>query len=607
LNSWLLCLTILVCGQGALARPQGQEPSPVAYTVSVSSIPKRLFHITVKVKQPSAPQVTFVMPAWSPGYYQILNFEKNVLHTSAKDEQGKPLPIKLKNERFWQVSVPESTKSLLFEYDLKAEDQGFGFFGSTLRQKLGYINSSSAFMYLEGQKEAKCTLTMNLPTGWQTGTALAPLNSATPSGTQFEAPDYDAFVDCPLQLGKFTTLHFQAGGTPFEAILVGEHRVKPQLVENLTKVVTTTKDMFGGFPFNKFVFIFHCGEGGFFGGLEHRSSTVIHLGEGIGDGGSDDVLPIISHEFFHAWNVKRIRPVGLGPFDYTQPVRSRSVWFAEGVTDYYAQLLLVRAGLRNMTWLTQFMARQISALDVNPARRTVSLEEASQKAWEGGSMGFGGLSYYLKGALVGLYFDIRLRTVTQNRASLDDVLRLLDREFGAMDKGYPEEALLQSLNRVGQADFSQEYNAYVRGTVDIPWQAVFPNAGLLFKREQFGVLGVTFATNVGDEAPAKIVQVLGESPAEKMGIKVGDVIESVQDRAVTAGNVRTVLRSFLPESELALKIRRDAKTLMLKGKTELRYGEASLAPMSAEEATPLAVQIRAGILGRPTTGSLRQI
>ena len=195
--------------------------------------------------------------------------------------------------------------------------------------------------------------------------------------------------------------------------------------------------MFGSVPFRQYAFIFHIGEEGFEGGLEHRSSTVIHLEDTLADGNDDEFLATCAHELLHAWNVKQIRPEGLGPFDYSRIVRTPSLWFAEGVTDYYADLIPVRAGLRTPDWFTQQLVQRIARLDSTVARGQVTLEQASLHAWEGQSEGYAGLSYYIKGSLAGAFFDLRVRELSGGERSLDDVMRSMDEMYGQRDVPYP--------------------------------------------------------------------------------------------------------------------------------------------------------------------------
>lgn len=600
-----LWLMMGLSGSRLLAAPTTGR-TKITYTVTIASIPLKRLHIQMQVTSPPAETATVVIPAWSPGYYQILHFEQSISRVVAKDQEGTPLKVDSTQPRRWRIRVPAASTRITFDYDLSAKDTDYGFFGSSLREKVGYINGSSAFMYLDGQKTAPCQLQMRLPASWKVATAMphSTLEGAEP--TDFQAKDYDEFVDCPLQFGKFDSFSFQVQTKNIECVLVGGHQANiPNLTRTLSRVVQAGSELFGSLPFEHYVFIFHCGGGGFDGGLEHRTSTVIHMRGAIRDGESDEVLSTISHEFLHLWNVKRIRPSVLGPFDYTQPVRTSSVWFAEGVTDYYALVLLVRSGQRSSAWFVQNLNDRIRELDSIPSRRWVTLEEASHKAWEGESMGFGGLSYYLKGSLIGLYFDVRLRSLSQNRVSLDDVMRKLDQEYGESDKGYPEEAILQALNEVAKTDLTAEYNAYVRGSKEIPWEEVMAKAGLKIDRQRQGFLGIGFSTSSEETAPSQIETVIPKSPAEAMGLKKGDTMLKIDGIPLTQTSIRETLQNTPPGKPILCLIKRGDQEMSLKGTMGAQFTSAKTAPLPEDQLSPVILETRTNLLRRNLTGSRR--
>lgn len=599
-SRWLFSIgLLLVCSCNPLIAKPLAGRTKITYAVTVSSIALKRLHIQMTVNAPPAETATFIIPAWSPGYYQILDFDQSISHVVAKDQEGDVLKIDSAKRRQWRVRVPANTTHLTFDYDLAAKDTDYGFFGSSLKEKLGYINGSSAFMYVEGQKSAPCLLQMRLPARWKVATALpsSTLEGAEP--TDFQAKDYDELVDSPLQFGKFETFSFKVQEKTIECALVGSHQANiPDLTSTLRRVVQAGSELFGSLPFERYLFIFHCGGEGFDGGLEHRNSTVIHTRGALQDGNDDEILSTISHEFLHLWNVKRIRPANLGPFDYTQAVRTTSVWFAEGVTDYYALVLLVRSGQRSSSWFVQTINDRIRELDSTPARRWVSLEEASFKAWEGGSMGFGGLSYYLKGSLIGFYFDVRLRSLSQNRVSLDDVMRRLNQEYGESDRGYPEDAILQTLNEIAKSDLTVEYNAYVRGTKEIPWEEVMARAGLKLERQMQGFLGVGFASDKEEDAPSLIDAVVPQSPAAQMGFQKGDLLLKLDGEPLTQKTTREALLKTPPGKSIICTVKRADKELALKGVMGSVYTSATTVHISASQLSREVLETRDSLLRR---------
>jgi predicted metalloprotease with PDZ domain len=591
----LACFAQGISAQQTAASAPSTQPSPaLVYHLDVPGLKPKTFHVTIRIEHPTEDHVDFAIPAWTPGYYQILSYETHIDNVHAEDGHGSGLPVLHPSRRVWEVTGSGGRREpIQISYDLHAMDEGFGFFGSALQNNQAYMNGASALMYVVGHTDLSASLSVSIPSDWKLATgleALASIAGSKPSlpgrtgataSYLFRAKDYDELIDCPMQFGRFDAVDFQSDGVRFRCVLVGNHQADvPRLTATLTRIVHTAIQVFGSAPFPRYVFFYHIGGGGFYGGLEHRNSTVIHLGNPIRDGGSDDFLTTTAHEFFHAWNVKYLRPSILGPFDYTQPVRTTSLWWAEGVTDYYAYLILLRSGLRDRDWFVRTFSDRIAELDNDDARVRVSLEEASSKAWEGGSMGFDGLSYYLKGSLVGLYFDLKIRELTEGHKTLDSAMRELAARYGRQGLGYPEDALLKVLDSVAGADLQSDYERYVRGTEEIVWQQVFSPAGLDLYRDRSAYLGIHIAK--GDrgkedsdkethDLPATVADVERGMAADRMGLRPGDTIAKINNRPVTADSLTNTVQELAPDSPISLAILRDGKSLVLKGVSGSRY------------------------------------
>ena len=597
-------------------RPTTQEKVPkIVYSLTLDQSKTQRLLLEIAIPNPGTKSVTFSIPAWTPGFYQLLHFERSIEQVKAEDDSNHSLTVKHASLRSWQVSGYEApTAKIFLRYEVKAVDKGFGFFGSMFDSKsqTAYVNGASAFMYLEGEKQYPVEMKLKLPAGWKAATPLdeQPQNNLNkePEVHSYLAKDYDELIDCPLQLGKFDSFDFKVGEVPYQCVLVGDHQANiPKVRDKLSRIATASKNVFKMSPFRRYVFFYHIGGSGFEGGLEHRSSTVIHLSEPIKDADEDDFLTTSSHELFHAWNVKYLRPEGLGPFDYAQPVRTSSLWWAEGVTDYYADVLLFRAELRSADWALKQLGQHISQLDNNPARNRVTLEEASRKSWEGQSEGFGGLSYYLKGGLVGFYFDLKIREATQGSKTLDDVMQEMIETYGKKDKGYPESALLATLSHVANSDLTEVYKRYVKGVTDLDWAPVLKDAGLALSRTQESFLGVSFGPLTESEARddlqandifARVERVEQGSPAEKLGLKEGDVIERINDKTVSFSIAGPTIRTLQPSSEIALYVKREGRNLQLKGTTGVRFGHHSLTTSEAPGAEETYRPIQLGLFQR---------
>lgn len=587
--SFLLTLFLLCLSPSSLfARQEPAANTPhLAYHLSFARSGR--LHIRLQADNLPNGELTFAIPAWTPGYYQILHFEKNIENVHAEDAEGHTLPLTHTDAREWKLAATESrANSLVLTYDVLADDSGYGFFGSTLKTsastKYGYVNGASALLYLAGHTDAPETLTISLPHAWKLASPLAS-DSVPPAKdgkteTTLHAKDYDELIDSPLQFGEFDETKFDVEGIPFRAVFVGSHLAdKPKVAAQLTRIAAETVHLFGSAPFKNYVFFYHIGLGGFQGGLEHRNSTVIHLNEPIRSGDSDSFAAVSAHELFHAWNVKRLRPAGLGPFDFTRPVRTPSLWWAEGVTDYYAYVLLVRCGLRNANWLLDEITERIKELDNTPSRTSVSLEEASRKAWEGFSEGFDGLNYYTKGSLIGLAFDLRLRALSDGQKSLDDVMRALYDRYGKPDVPYPDNAILDALDEVAGASLSDEYARTVRGTDEVDWEDLARAVGLEIRRQPTGYLGVSLDTELpagNANRPAVVRDVMVNSAAIQLGLQPGDRIVRVNGISVSLMTFPVVVRGLAPQSALRVDILRNGAPRTLTGSLGVRYSDPEI-------------------------------
>jgi len=613
----LTLLTLVISGitlLPPLARALPTTPvrpaQPISYSLTTEDAKSGLFQVQITLPVAGSHPIDFAIPAWTPGYYQILHYEAKIENVSAHDGTGSVLTVAHPSPRIWEVTPHSPNTPLFLMYSVHADDQGQGFFGSTLTQTTGYVNGASAFMLVTGQSSLPINLSVNLPLGWHIASPLSESGGRVQPDSnlhRFRAENYDELIDCPLQFGLFDAAEFRQDGVDFHCIFVGKHEAdKRQITAKLAQTVHAAIRVFGNAPFHHYYFIYHIDNGSeFYGGLEHRNSTVIHLGAPLHAGDDDDFLVTSAHEFFHAWNVKRIRPEGLGPFDLSQPVRTPSLWFAEGVTDYYASLLPYRAGLRSRDWFLKDLEGRIAELDSTSARVRVSLALASNNAWEGMSAGFDGLNYYLKGSLVGFYFDLRIRELTQGAKSLDDVMRLLDARFGSHDRAYTDSDLLAAINAVSQSDLAAEYRSYIHATDEIAWEEPLRKGGLLLHREAQSALGIHLDGNAKPDAsplshdaqlPLAIVDTVEQGlSGAAMGLQAGDRILKLNSEAVTLTSLVPMLHKLPPHSPITLLVQRGDRQITLTGKTDMQFSNHRLTSLPEAQQTPDSLRILEGL------------
>ncbi len=522
-------------------------PSQVAYTVTLNNPGDTAFRVTAKAQDITGPSVSFAIPGWSPGWYVLTHAYENIHNVSASDENGAPLNVTHSDNLTWNVAT-NNTKSVTVSYDLDGREppsdkengpaglEGtYGFFAPALSKTNGYVPGPASLMYVVDGKTAPCRVTYNVPTGWK----IASANTPTSDPKTFTAPDYDILVDQPADLGTFTSIDRTVGGVPVSVVLIGagDHDTS-EWVSGVFKIAAAGIKAYGGAPFPRYIFHFRfppSSEG--MAGLEHLNSTTITTPVQVLDDINLAYLSVVAHEFTHAWNVKRVRSLALGPFDYTKPVRVKDLWWLEGGTEYFAPYLMVRAGLGDADFWRGYIVKNIAELQNNPARESVTLETASLKAWEGQSEGFGGLSYYNKGMLVAFLLDVEMRKRTNNRVGVLDLLKALYKQSQTTGKGFAEGEIERLASGLTGSDLTPFFNTALRSTDELPFEQIVAGAGLKLNTRvtTLPYFGIEWDFGSGTARGIRIAGVVAGSPADKAGLKANDVLTGVNDRTGTDG------------------------------------------------------------------------
>lgn len=437
------------------------------YTVSPNPNSKS---IVVEITVPDAKNPEFRIPAWCPGFYFLQSYEKKISDVKAVDESGRSLTVRKADTRGWKV---ESAGGIVkFSYSVKGDDAGLGFFGTNVRDDKAFINGPSALMYVEGRLAEAAKLSLNLPSGWDVATGMAK------NGDHFEAGGYDELIDHPIQMGKFIRESITVNGYPVDVVFVAiNNEVRCDTKKEAARIQTLLEPaitMFGELPQKRYVVLLHLAIGSFSGGLEHRASTCI----AIPNGKPLNIDTLLTHEYFHTWNVKHIRPAILGPFDYKQECRTANLWFAEGVTDYYANVTAYRTKFHDSSWLIDVMSEELQVYMLGSERKKTSLADACKQTWEFGGFGKRDLDYYNAGLLAGLMLDCAIRGATQGSRSLDDVLKKLYASHKLPQAGYPEDGILKAVNEVAGKDLSNLYRTMIQTTDEWPFAATMNEIGL---------------------------------------------------------------------------------------------------------------------------------
>ncbi len=451
------------------------------FTVDCGKSAQHLLQVTLEVTGLPPGQHELAMPVWTPGAYRVADYAKNVFDVRVVGHPAQAIPVKKTTKNTWQF---EGEGTVTVTYQVYCFQLGVT--SSHCDGTHAYWNGTNVYVVVDGEQGTPIDLQIEAPNGWRVSTGLDRVGD---DAFHFRAPNFDILVDCPVEVGTQRVYPFEAMGKPHEIVLWGYGNENPErLVADTRKTVEAAGAIFGELPYEHYTFIVHIADAG--GGLEHLNSTVC----GVSRTGFEPwsnyrrVLHLFSHEFFHLWNVKRIHPDMLGPFDYHREVYTHLLWAMEGCTDYYAYLVLCRAGLVTPDEYLEQVASDIKELELQPGRDWTSLALSSFNTWTAWTFPPSGdlpnryISYYLKGGLVGLLMDLEVRRRTLNQKSLDDVLRILMDRYGSKGVGFPEATYQEVVEEVAGGSLADFFARYVDGVDELPFQQLLGQAGLELTR-----------------------------------------------------------------------------------------------------------------------------
>jgi predicted metalloprotease with PDZ domain len=527
LRGVLFVLWFVSSSAGSPAQTAAPLSSGISFTVAMPKPHTHLFEVEVRVKIPAnlqAPNESdLVMPVWTPGSYLIREYERHVQDFAA-DSDGRALEWTKIDKDTWRIKTA-GAREWRVTYRVYANELTVR--TSELNSDHAFWNNATLLMYPAGYIKAPSTLRIVPPSGWKIATGL-PAVGGQPN--TFRAEDFDVLYDSPVEVSNFKQIDFVVRGVPHRIVIDGEGNYDPERMRReVQKIVEAETAIFGSIPYHDYTFILHL-RANTGGGLEHLNSTALgfrRLGFAT-ERGYQNFNSLVAHEFFHLWNVKRIRPDALGPFDYTKENYTRLLWVAEGITEYYGNLMLSRAGLISNQAYLDHLAQQIQDFEELPGRRVMSAEESSFDTWikfyrPDENTVNSQISYYDKGELLGLLLDLDIRRRTGGAKSLDDVMRYLYAEFFLKGRNYTPADFQKACELAGSASLEDFFSRYVRGKDDL--EAVYNQnlAGVGLRLEQ---AGIGIGLNEGDR-PVKLKAFLGADLAEKPADGL-IVIESVR-------------------------------------------------------------------------------
>lgn len=516
----------------------GQKPEgKLSYTVSMEDPATHLYHVTFRCEGMKGDTLSVKMPVWTPGYYQLMNYAKSVENFRAIDANGKPLNWEKTGNSRWKV-YQKQAKSVLVTYDVRATRNFVA--GNFLDENHGYISPAGLFMHPEGQLSHPLSVTLKPYSKW--GNLIATgLDSVAGKPHTFVAPNYDILYDSPILLGNLEQLpSFEIKGVPhyFIGYKLGNFD-RQQFMADLKKIVEGSIAVIGDIPYKHYTFI-AIGPGG--GGIEHLNSTSISFsGDQLNTrAGKNRMYNFLAHEYFHHYNVKRIRPVELGPFNYDAQNRTRMLWVSEGFTVYYPYLILKKAGLMSEEEVFSALQRDISSYENKPGHRFQSATQASFETWEDGPFGRTGdeayktISYYSKGPVLGAMLDFKIRHETQNMKSLDDVMRALYQTYyQKLKRGFSEKEFWAECEKAAGTKLPELID-YASTVKEIDYPKYFAYAGLAIDATPKELPGAWLGISFSEKTDSLLVmEAEWESPAWKAGLRKGMVILTIDGQKAT--------------------------------------------------------------------------
>jgi predicted metalloprotease with PDZ domain len=582
----------------AAASPAPRATS-VRYAIEPVDPEAHVYAVSCTLTHPDPRGQAFSLPAWIPGSYMIREFARHVVAAQA-ESGGRRVQLRKVDKHTWlaaRVDAPLTVRLRVYAFDSSVR-------GAFLDTERGFFNGPCVFPRVLGQEHRMCELDIQPPSGaryraWRVATAMRRTRTAANGFGRYEAADYDELIDHPVELGTFSHAHFTACGVPHEIAITGRHHADlGRLAADLERLATAQIRFWHGpragergaerAPMDRYVFLVHAVDEGY-GGLEHRASTALlcardelpAAGEAAGES-YRSFLGLASHEYFHTWNVKRIRPAAFTPYALERENYTALLWAFEGITSYYDDLMLVRSGLVTERDYLELLGRALTSLARTPGRFVQTLAEASFDAWikyyrQDENSPNALVSYYLKGSLAALALDLLLRSRTHGARSLDDVMRALWQVHGRTGTGVPEGGVERIAESVAGFSLKRFFDLALRSTDELPLARLLARFGIrmvlrpsesgadrggraptrslaaLRGRASFG------ARTVHDALGAKIANVYSGSAAERAGLSAGDVIVAMDGLRVTASNWEARLDALRPGQRIVVHaFRRDA-------------------------------------------------
>ncbi len=528
------------------------------YKVGMSQPTSHLFEVTLRLSNWQEDRLNLKMPVWTPGSYLVREYARHLQDFTAEDSSSQKSLLSHKvSKNHWQI-VTENISCITVNYRVYANDLTVR--TNHLDDTHGYFNPAALFMFIPGLTQQPITVQIVTPQeDWQVTTILTPVKGEK---NTYIAQDFDTLVDTPFEIGKQQIYDFEVLGKPHQFAIWGQGNInQQQVIKDTKKIIEAEAELFGGLPYEKYLFLLHLSGSGY-GGLEHKNCCTLNYPRlGFRDRDKyNRFMQLVAHEFFHLWNIKRIRPQALETFDYEQENYTSSLWFSEGTTSYYDILIPLRSGIYNRKKFLENLSKDLTRYLTIPGRNVQPLGESSFDAWiklyrRDGYSNNNQISYYLKGQFVSLLLDLLIREKYHNQRSLDDVMLLMWQRFGKKEIGFTPQQLQQTIEEIAEQDLSDFFYRYLETTAELPFDDYLKPFGLRVKpiqdKEPVPHLGLKVNTKNGSEV---IEFVEANSPAAIAGIDIGDELLAIEGIKVRSEDLNEHLKNYQSGDRISVTI-----------------------------------------------------
>jgi predicted metalloprotease with PDZ domain len=537
--------------------------SDIEYLIRLTAPHTQMVEIQMVIRNVSNAALDVALPVWRPGRYEVLDPAGTLRNVRASTADGPRLPIVKLDKTTWRIQT-QGRAEIHIAYEIYAS-----VLGNRTRHvddTHAFLSGATVFFYVPDRRNETHLVRIEAPDGWKVATGLEEVE-----GNPFVrlASGYDVLADSPFEIGLHDVIPFHVQGKLHEIVLWGNARYDAtRLTNDLTKIIESEAAIFGDMPYSRYVFLTHVSPDAR-GGTEHLNSTIMQTTPRAfeDEGAYKSFLGLVSHEMFHTWNVKQLRPAALNPYQYAKESYTDLLWLAEGTTSYYDDLILVRCGFESPNAYLAMLSESIDTLRRRPGARVQSVAESSFDAWikfnrpnpdDVNST----VSFYTAGALVSLLLDMSLRTITSNAVSLDDVLREMYRGFPLSGPGYTTEDLIDILNRLSKNSFDEFFVRHVSGTEIYPFEEVLSVVGLELEfvtegnsvRPSGNSKRYTGLNLEDDGHRVTVKSVISDGPAYSAGVNALDEVVALNGRRLSAAEIQRHVAAQGPGETVQLSV-----------------------------------------------------